>query len=447
MLKRGRILAWPALGMILAGFAFVLLRNPAQPSSGFQRLPDGSWLKIGGVSYTNKPAFQNVGIVGWRRELARILPSGVAARLGWTMSGGGIRMGNLPGFTNLAVFTVCLPATNGSFSRVRLLVSDEEGNSCVVRYASGNMMSGTSSNQSLRVDAWMVPAFPRRGKTLDLHFFDFSPSDGQWKSAARFTIPNPLPGPYASWLPERLPASKSDGDLSVTLLSLKTGASSQDFSTNDIAVTQAGFEVSESDHTNSPWKPMDVEIWDATGNHWIPTEFTNRSRPNFVSFYDALWPGETAWKFRFEFARFSDFAPAELVHFNDLTAPSPSQTITLDRSTNIAGCKLQLIALTGDQVRQPGDLALSSVRDHSNISIRTDPKLPGYRLEVVRITDEIGREAEISPGIDLSRFGLSMTERVYGFKMPEGAKTLNFTFAFHKSRFVEFIVRPEFGGG
>src|SRR5579863_8498831 len=223
MLTRTRIWGWAAPVILLASFAFVLLRNPTQRSSGFQQLPDGSWLKIGGVSYTNSPSFHNVGVIGWRRELVRILPNALVARLGWTMSGGGISMGNPPGVTNLAVFTVYLPAANGSFSGVRLLVSDEAGNSCVVRYASANMMTGTSSNQSVRVDAWMIPAFPRRGKTLDLQFFEPSMSKGKWESVAQFTIPNPLPGPYATWLPEKLPTSKSDGDLSVTLRGLVTG--------------------------------------------------------------------------------------------------------------------------------------------------------------------------------------------------------------------------------
>ena len=182
-----------------------------------------------------------------------------------------------------------------------------------------------------------------------------------------------------------------------------------------------------------------MEIWDATGNHWIPQEYHDVSQLDALTFDGAFWPGESAWKLRFEFSRAAGFEPDELFPFNGMTAPTSSQIIMLENSTNVAGCKLQLAAVTGDQVQQPGDLAGLTVTNLSNISIRVDPKPPDHRLTLVRVTDESGREAETNQGIDFGQ-----PQRVFGFKMPDGAKTLNFTFALHKSRFVEFLARPEF---
>ena len=165
MPKRGRILGWMALGVMLVCFAFFLLRNTGARSPGFQPLPDGSWLKIGGVSYANTHNFRSTSVGGWRGRLAQVLPKELAARLDWANSSGGMSLGGSPGLTNLAIFTVCLPATNGSFGDPRQLLSDEQGNSFAVIFPMGTLTTSSADFDRRTSNQWLAaPGLSPEGK-------------------------------------------------------------------------------------------------------------------------------------------------------------------------------------------------------------------------------------------------------------------------------------------
>lgn len=446
MAGKGKWIFAPALVIVLVVFAFFILGRSDNNSLRGQRLPDGSTFRLGTIQLTNGSfSFTANGYMGWRGKIARFLPNNLLDRLHWMRLRGGITFGGGGMATNVCVFTIREgPSSKTPNYDLRLLICDDLGN----RFDAGTtmgIMSTSDTKNFLRVDGWCPPAFPRRGKTLDLRYYPADQTNSP--CVAEFFIANPAPGNYPTWEPEPLPATKTNGDLSITLLSLKSGLSKVDESkpaaSNEIAVTQAAFRIVQGGSESNAWRPKQVEIKDATGNHWIPfpSLVSNRfeNATDYFSFSGALWPGEAAWKLRFEFSRITDFQPDELFTFSGITVPGATQVIKLDDSTNIAGCKAQLIAITGATAWQPGNLKWSTVKKRTNISVRVTPFPKDARLTLLKVVDESGREAEINQQPDWKA-----AERVYGFKTPEGAKQLSFTFALHKSRYVEFMARPEF---
>ncbi|HZV35714.1 MAG TPA: hypothetical protein VFB72_14160 [Verrucomicrobiae bacterium] len=447
MARKGKWFFALALITVLAAFAFFVLSHSDNRAVSGERLPDGSTLRLATAQFTNGNFLYSAtgGYSGWRGTIARVLPKNLVAKLGWLQMSGTIGFGAGGKGANLCVFTIHEgSALKMKYQDMRMVISDESGNAFDVGYPMGVMSTSDMLNQ-LRLEGWCPPAFPRRGKKLDLRFFERGKSNAP--CLAEFIISNPAPGNYPVWTPEALPAIKTNDDLTVTMVSLKSGLSkahqTRAAATNEVAVTLAALRILQSGNSSNSWRPKAVEISDATGNSWIP--FANvlserhKDGLDYFSFEGALWPGEAAWKLRFEFSRIADYQPNEVFTFSGITVPGATQVINLDSTTNIAGSILRLVAITGEKAEQPGNLKWSTVKNRVNISIRATPFPTGYRLNLLKVTDETGREAKIKREPDWNP-----PERVYGFKTPEGAKQLSFTFALHKSRYVEFMARPEF---
>jgi hypothetical protein len=137
-----------------------------------------------------------------------------------------------------------------------------------------------------------LDAFPRRGKELELRLMD-----GE-KELARFTIPNPAPGPHPTWRPSPLPIVATDRELEVTLDEFTTDAIQQR--------TACVFRVRSQQQPTTEWLPISVEISDATGNRWRPgiAEKPSPSKDGLqtLNLFGGLWAEEEAWKLRVEFA-------------------------------------------------------------------------------------------------------------------------------------------------
>src|SRR5262249_9789373 len=144
---------------------------------------------------------------------------------------------------------------------------------------------GSDDGQRFRsVEGWLLQAFPRRTKNLIVQVVQATPDRKSWRAMAEFHIRNPLFGSYSTWIPEPLPAAKTNGDLSVTLTRLQTGLSLEEpprpAQTNESAGTRALLQILQTGRPSPCWRPKMVEISDATGNRWapfIPLESLNQS--------------------------------------------------------------------------------------------------------------------------------------------------------------------------
>lgn len=433
-----------ALVVALCALALFVHFQTKRRFSTFQRLPDGSYLRLAKVQFSEGTQnYQLKAVTGWKAVVAKYLPTAWRLRLGWYTSGASMVFSGGPG-TNLCICAVreC-SITNKGFNNVRLIIFDESGNSFDGGEDGGSMYT-VGGKQQLTVEFKRPPIFPRRGRVLGLRYLQKS-KEG-WERVAEFTAENPAYGKYPSWTPEPLPSTKVDGDLSVTLLAFKTGLSEKDpqkpAADNEPAVTEAAFRIVQSGHETNAWRPKTVEISDATGNDWTPYPALVSSRHeddvDFLSFGGALWPGEAAWKMRVEFSRIADFAPDEIFGFTNVIVPGATQVIKLDDAVKVGGKEVRLIAISGNKAQQPEPYKWGGVNGQVNLSIQFGP-LPGYRLTLLKVTDDAGREVHFqNPTYPGEKW------HVYGVKAAKEAKRLDFTFALHKSRFVEFQVKPEF---
>jgi len=437
----------PALAVVV--IALVVLTNSPTRFSKIQRLPDGSILRIVSISYGTKHNYI-YSPKAWQSFLARKVPYSWTAGLGSYIPGGGsVSQRSLHGEANLAVFTICDQKSSTSFSgSSRVVVFDQQGNAFDA-CAGGGTVSFSDGIHHRTLQCWTLPAFPRRTKTLGLSFLELGGDGKTWQQVAEFKIQNPTSDAYPVWRAEPWPKTKTDGDLAVTLTDFKTAISWEEpmraATNSEIAATRMTFHAQQTGRTNQVWRPKSIEISDATGNRWIPNpgpffiSFNHERDVDQVTVKGALWPGEAAWKLRVEFSRTADFDPDELWTVHGIMVPGATQVIDLHNSNRVHGIALKLVAITGEKAEQPGSLKWVAEKGHPNISVRALPVPKDRRWSLVRAVDHRGTEVEVHPATDWGN-----GETVYGLTIQPGAKSLDCTFALHKSRWVEFLAKPEF---
>ncbi len=436
---------WYWAAVVAAGLVFIYgVLLFALPAAGprLQVLPDGSTLSIASVSLTTNTTVTVAGVAGWRRRLFPLVPAQVRSRLGWLAGGGSITLGGEPGQTNLVVALVGQLKSRTSLTAPRLQVRDEAGNWFDAVGNQGSMKSFTGSGGVVALEAWSVPMFPRRVRALSLRVAAQGGAEPQ--TVAEFAIPNPALRDYPTWRAEPLPNTQKSGDLEVTLRSLRSESAA--VGGRPPACTRAAFSLARTGGGNpGNWAVAALMVSDATGNLWDAFKFMldqERTNLNEIILPGALWSGESAWKWRVELSPTTDFAPEDCVTLAGVPLPAATNTTLLNWTTNLAGGRLKLIAVSGEKSTQPGNLNYALLPGRVNLSVEAalSPGAPARRLRLVAVVDDAGRPVgEIAANAD--RSGL---QAMYGFTPAANARSLTITFALPASRFVEFLARPEF---
>ena len=290
-------------------------------------------------------------------------------------------------------------------------------------------------------------------------------------SKEQFVITNPAPSSFTHWTPKPLPDTESDGDLEVTLTKLIAGApapyrqGSDHPPTTDPAnqCVHLDFDFRQNGQSTTNWHPWPVRTFDAFGNqvrgliYGYPTNginptYPDRIHPSFPPgndgyFYQpGLWPDEPAWKVRMEFIRRSGFSDDEIVTFTNLPVRPGSQQDADDEWTwDASNTNFTFIAqakVNGVQLKLLPPLLVpypyQAGRKRISVIIYADPNFnpQGMNLTVLQATDDQGRDI-------WSPFGSPWAGH-YSLEFPNvrDVKTLNLKLALHKSRFVEFTVKP-----
>jgi hypothetical protein len=343
---------------------------------------------------------------------------------------------------------------------IELLVSDRANTGCVNLEA--RQQSFVKSGVFLQ--SFVMRAYPRWDKETILRVRPYRgvPVKGE------FVITNPKPGTFAQWTPSPLPDMESDGDLEVTLRKLFAGVPLPHYqgrtneSANDPAnqCVHLNFDFRQNGQSTTNWAPWPVQTTDVAGN-WsrglirgYPTNGIYSNNPlNWVFdgyFYQpGLWP-DRPWKVRLEFIQRSGFSDDEMVTFTNVPVKPGTQQDWDDEWTawdvgrtnfpftvipaTVKGVHLKLLPplLLSDQYStgHPKDIG---------IIIGADPGFnpKGMNLTVVAATDDRGR--------DLWSFEKPAWAGHYSIefaRVHDDIKSLNLTLALHKSRFVEFTVKP-----
>jgi RNA polymerase sigma factor (sigma-70 family) len=450
--KAKAALVMAAGALVVAGTATVTVVHVQESGSsgGVRVLPDGSFIRLLSITTGSNYTYSSVRPKPWQLNLLKRLPSSLASRFdGWLGIGGGsMSASTAGGATNVILLIarerpgarVRIPTT----ASTRLMVTDDDGN--VFEAGSGGGTLGNDNGTIWRtIEEWILAAYPRRTKNLRLQFIERQTGGNTNRVLADFRIANPLYANYPTWTPNPLPDTQTDGNFSVTLTGLTTGSvnAPPEFGGPDEPATRAVLRCEENGRATSAWRPTSITISDATGNLWSPYSPVTPSvkDPGEIFLRGALWPGEPAFKFRVEFSRAGDFPPNETCTFRAIKIPGLAETNSPGLTADIHGVELKLVAFTGARADQPGDLRWYLNKGAPRISIRAADMPQDSRLFLARITDDRGRVVPFESERDYGLY--HPNAKVFALQLPPDAKTVDCTFALSKSRFVEFVAKPE----
>lgn len=404
-------------------------------------LKDGTKLTLLGVSYGKHHAFKGIKLTGPLRRGRSTLDTTNDTLVVWIESQrkGENRFGN----------------------NYQLFVYDTANTACVGTWQSmsRHVKAGTD------IEAFTFNAFPRRDSKMIVRVGSWGNGGGMKLVKGEFVVSNPGPRSFPEWTPDPLPDTQSDGDLEVALTKCVIGGRGFFFGGGDNSSkdpmhkgVQVAFHTSQNGSVVTNWAPVKIETSDATGNQagmysWSNQQH-NTNNDAMMTYQWGLWPSEPAWKLRVEMSRTSGFTEAETwavgsvpVHkgsWQDLwnfqgrrfgNAGESGQTNSALAQGTING-----VHLTVFPIIRITDQNWGMNQHPGGLRVVVRPGLPeGYRLSAI-VTNEHGRTLQ-SWG---PNGGGGNGNESYIFQFPDigDAQSLNVALALHKSRFVEFTVKP-----
>ena len=411
----------------LMGFgAYVLWRLPSTPPQ-VQRLPDGRVARLEAVTYGEKSTV-TIGPFG----LIRVKSDS----------------GTVSASDPLAFYFSLSDGKWQSYLGTHDIALDEHGRWMDM----GRRGRSVSSDQSFLgvefkrdVKIVQLPVFPRRGRKVILRLYD----EKEGGKIAEFSAPNPTPGPHPNWTPESFPITRREDDLVFSLTKLNLNMNYDEKSLPNYGLNyQAYFVITRGNKSTREWAPVSVKISDATGNliseelNSPLSEFNYKNGEVFIDLDHGICLDEV-WKLKVEFARIehSHFAPDEIWTIGGLKLPTANTIIRSTENTMRQGRRLRLIGIGGPGMRQwePGTASGGQITE-----VRARISLPceDFRLSLFA-RDNRGRKytGSVTGYTDLP----SDKEREFSFSFSDiqpGAKSLDLTFAIHKTRFAEFLAKP-----
>jgi hypothetical protein len=444
------ILALLCLLLLLAGGAVLILwLKPDRSLSTRLLLPDGTTVSVAGTTFGTNHVFGG--------KLARVvarMPSGMQAALGRLFGPSAVarQAFSIPTPT-LVVWLKSPTIPPTSMPRPYLgwyeaFLADANG------FVSGSEQYFNPGFGGLT--PLQFGAFPRRDHTLSLHLY-FHNNLGKVKDCGTLMVLNPEYRVYPQWQPETLPATKRFGDVEATLTHFNTGLGNNmgyaglpggghavTFDTNhDDGRNQSGcrLQLRSLTDSNQIWLVDHVELSDATGNALRSTSMSSGGGDDVFLFGPALWTNESAWKLRCEIKRSQGFAPGELFSFKNVPVPEMFQTNQLGWSTNFNG-----VTVTLDYFIRRPPLTNGNGGWYSSQLSQAHFHMKGLSNDLHLDLGET--RADTGTKVDCSASSTSddSQDRYLG-NIPSEAKTLDFTFAVQRGRWVEFMVKPETGTG
>jgi hypothetical protein len=308
-------------------------------------------------------------------------------------------------------------------------------------------------NPSFGLSYLQFEAFPRRDKNFAVHLYYHDPK-AKVKDCATLGILNPLYRSYPQWQPETLPATRRVGDVEATLHQFSTG---HGIGMSQVSGRDGGYAIEFGTNrdggqnenacrldlrpladTNQVWQVDHVELSDATGNVIQSSGMSWTGAGNGVfGFNPGLWTNEAAWKLRCEIKRTRGFAPSEMLSFKNVPLAEMNKTNQLGWTSNFNGVSVTLDYF----VRRP---PLTNNSWSSAILSDAHFHMTGFSNDLH--FDLIELQADNGTNVECCSWSSGVDTQDREFKnVPADAKTLDFTFAVQKGRWVEFLVKPETG--
>jgi hypothetical protein len=338
------------------------------------------------------------------------------------------------------------------YPNFELAVYDKANTAC----ATSSLRTQSQVKNGVDVMGFRLDAFPRWDGKMILRVISYG-QRGQQASKEQFVVSNPAGRSYAKWATDPIPDTQSDGDLSVTLTKLVAGAQSPYNRGNGVTrndplnkCVQLDFDFQQKGQSMTHWRPVRVVTSDAAGNSiqgWINGYYQNGQTSGY-QYREGLWPDEPAWKLRVEFSRISGFSDDEVWAVTNVPVqPGTQQDVqnAWNSNWNSSGKSNSAFAETTVNGIHVKLFPAIQYQDQNNgggqsvsysLKADPDPEAQGMRLTPLKISDDQGRELQ-NRG---SSWGGGNYQ--YQYSNARNVKALNLTIVIHKSRYVEFTVKP-----
>ena len=277
-------------------------------------LADGSRFTLLGASIGDQPFTTEKP---WQRSARRVLPRQWQSWLPDVISSPGSGSSNA-----LIVWFTLLDAKGANVSSppwTWLAPTGEDGFQWPFSGGSGSRSAGRTVVHT----AWLE-AFPRRQPEFDLRLLD-----NNALLVGSIRLANPFRGPFAQWMPERLPITRTNGPLTVTLVSLTEHTNSSPPYSGWISPE---WKMETTDPLWRGAKPSYQQWSDATGN-----------RGGRLSYE------EGAWKLELPFRRPNpvNYLESEKFALPGLRVPEPGTFQLLTNEFERLGVKFKVRCLVG----------------------------------------------------------------------------------------------------
>lgn len=411
--------------LCVAAAVLAVWRAPAR----FVTLPNGMRVELlgtaaGGATFTTEKR--------WEGLIRQVLPSRFTR---WIRPAVSSKCSS--GTNSLTVFVRVIDPSGAPINRPpwqNYVTEDETG----FRYQRDGGYCSFGGLPGSLVFGLTLEAFPRRQPDFLFHLLDKTDA-----TIATLRVPNPVKGPFVSWLPRALPQTRTNGPVVLTLKELR----------------EVGNEKRRS--ARPEW------ILDATDHSWV------LARARFLKLADAtgnegywLSLAEPAWKVRtFVYReRPEDFSDGERLVLTKLEIPKPGSFVAIDRSAERGGVWLDVQVLAGagqfsiTNGVQRGMLPVSeaqmgnSFRSSGGMTVESwGSPTPFFLIEVrnaqegdefrFQIVDDQGRKIEID---DRGGYqGRASGARIYLRRFhPDDAKSVRLEVTVNRPLGFEFIVDP-----
>ena len=424
-----KIILWTIVSVVIAGIAvdaYLWFHKPQ-----IIKLSDGTKLTFVGVTY------------GKHHVPPKIKIAGRSSR------GNGARMDST---NDTLVVWIEAEHKPNQYPNFELAVYDKANTAC----ATSSLRTQSQVKNGVDVMGFRLDAFPRWDGKMILRVISYG-QRGQQASKEQFVVSNPAGRSYAKWATDPIPDTQSDGDLSVTLTKLVAGAQSPYNRGNGVTrndplnkCVQLDFDFQQKGQSMTHWRPVRVVTSDAAGNSiqgWINGYYQNGQTSGY-QYREGLWPDEPAWKLRVEFSRISGFSDDEVWAVTNVPVqPGTQQDVqnAWNSNWNSSGKSNSAFAETTVNGIHVKLFPAIQYQDQNNgggqsvsysLKADPDPEAQGMRLTPLKISDDQGRELQ-NRG---SSWGGGNYQ--YQYSNARNVKALNLTIVIHKSRYVEFTVKP-----
>ncbi len=305
------------------------------------------------------------------------------------------------------------------------------------------VMDASAQKSPLRLMAWRFDNYPRRDASFQLRFHDRLPPY-HTNPLGALAVRNPSPTNAPALGGREAPVSVLDERVEFTLTRLEVGGRiplwRKPGHSGLAPWTSAWFEVREGGKVSTNWTVREILVLGATGNFV-------RAAPLYVKPVDGLietgftagwWRDEPDWTVTVVFGKAASRRPEDGWTLSDLPALGLQTALVTNFSAATLGCAGAAVML---QPASPQSMGTHDFTRTTDLSLTYTSSLPRVRVELVRATDQDGRELRFGAGTDAG-FG-----RYYaGLELLPMTSSVDLTFGFAHGRNVDFKVKPRYLG-